>query len=259
MSRQYATQCPACKARFQVTLDQLNKAQGLVRCGACLHVFPADQHLETAPEDHAMPAPIRSPSTPQPRSHIPDIPMQLQMATASTSAAAYLGWSTLTLAAIVALGLQVLWFERDQLSRTPQLQAIYAKACQHLDCQLPARQDLPSIRNHQLIVRDHPQYQGALMIDLLIENEAPFAQPFPALQLIFSSLNGAPRAARAFQPREYLGGDFSPHQLMPSGRQIRVNLEILNPGSLAPNYVLNIIPARRASSTGQERQPAPPR
>ena len=36
------TECPACKARFQVTTGQLKIAHGKVRCGTCLEVFNAE-------------------------------------------------------------------------------------------------------------------------------------------------------------------------------------------------------------------------
>ncbi|WP_458576228.1 MJ0042-type zinc finger domain-containing protein [Aliamphritea spongicola] len=36
------TECPACKARFQVTAGQLKIAHGKVRCGTCLEVFNAE-------------------------------------------------------------------------------------------------------------------------------------------------------------------------------------------------------------------------
>ena len=39
----FATQCPHCHTRFRITRSQLGAAQGLVRCGACLHVFNAAQ------------------------------------------------------------------------------------------------------------------------------------------------------------------------------------------------------------------------
>ncbi len=47
------TQCPGCKTQFRVTPGQLKVANGQVRCGACLEVFPAlpynhyDEPLET--------------------------------------------------------------------------------------------------------------------------------------------------------------------------------------------------------------------
>lgn len=36
-----ATRCPSCNARFRVAADQLKLRAGLVRCGACQHVFDA--------------------------------------------------------------------------------------------------------------------------------------------------------------------------------------------------------------------------
>ncbi|MEH6624996.1 MAG: zinc-ribbon and DUF3426 domain-containing protein [Motiliproteus sp.] len=244
MSKHYATQCPECLSHFQVTLDQLNKAQGLVRCGSCLTVFPADQHLETSNEQ--TPAEVieeQEAKTAAPI--IPEIPLQLQIVEKKDSTLYFLGWFFLTLLAITTLGLQILWFERDSLSRNPQLAPLYQQACQQIDCRLNARQDIPSIRSHHLIIRDHPDYLGALSIDLLIENEAPFEQPFPALQLVFSDLNGDPKAARNFQPDDYLAGDFNSLRLMPSGKQIRLQLEILEPGLQAPNYSLSFVPAKR--------------
>ena len=239
MSRHYATQCPECETRFQVSLDQLNKAQGLVRCGACMHVFAADQYLETAPDAEPGPAIEKTAK----RKSIPEMPLQLQVAEKPDSTLPYLAWSLMTVLAVITLALQLLWFERDQLSRHPQLLSLYSQACEHIDCRLSPRQDLPRISSHHVIVRDHPKYLGALSIDLLIENEAPFEQPFPALQLIFSSFSGEPKAARTFQPTDYLGGDFDDIDMMPSGKRVRLHLEILEPGILAPNYTLNFIPA----------------
>ncbi len=40
------TSCPACSTRFKVVADQLRLHHGLVRCGACVHVFDANTHLE---------------------------------------------------------------------------------------------------------------------------------------------------------------------------------------------------------------------
>lgn len=39
------TQCPNCETRFKVNEAQLRVAQGKVRCGACLAVFDATEHL----------------------------------------------------------------------------------------------------------------------------------------------------------------------------------------------------------------------
>ena len=39
------TECPECATKFRVTEEQLEIAQGRVRCGACLAVFQARDHL----------------------------------------------------------------------------------------------------------------------------------------------------------------------------------------------------------------------
>lgn len=41
MSDQRLTQCPHCKASFKVSEEQLNAANGRVRCGACMNIFDA--------------------------------------------------------------------------------------------------------------------------------------------------------------------------------------------------------------------------
>lgn len=45
------TQCPQCKAYFEITTEQLKVGGGEVRCGQCLTIFNALEHLsETLPE-----------------------------------------------------------------------------------------------------------------------------------------------------------------------------------------------------------------
>ena len=41
MTNSQLTQCPHCKASFKVSDEQLNAANGKVRCGACLNIFDA--------------------------------------------------------------------------------------------------------------------------------------------------------------------------------------------------------------------------
>ena len=45
MSESHVTQCPHCRTSFRVSQAQLAAAHGVVRCGACLHVFNAAEQL----------------------------------------------------------------------------------------------------------------------------------------------------------------------------------------------------------------------
>src|SRR5688572_13135318 len=52
----FLTQCPHCLTSFRVTDAQLEAAEGLVRCGACLGIFSAAANritLKQSPEDAA--------------------------------------------------------------------------------------------------------------------------------------------------------------------------------------------------------------
>ena len=41
----FITQCPHCHTAFRTSISQLQSADGMVRCGACLRVFAADDNL----------------------------------------------------------------------------------------------------------------------------------------------------------------------------------------------------------------------
>lgn len=45
MSETKQTRCPHCTSVFNITDEQLAARGGHVRCGSCLQVFRADQHL----------------------------------------------------------------------------------------------------------------------------------------------------------------------------------------------------------------------
>ncbi|MBR9909567.1 MAG: DUF3426 domain-containing protein [Gammaproteobacteria bacterium] len=47
------TCCPHCDTSFRITEEQLQSAKGAVRCGSCLRVFKAAEHLLAAPENAA--------------------------------------------------------------------------------------------------------------------------------------------------------------------------------------------------------------
>lgn len=52
----HITQCPHCSTAFRVSAEQLSVAKGAVRCGSCLKVFRADEHLR----DRMPPTPLRA-------------------------------------------------------------------------------------------------------------------------------------------------------------------------------------------------------
>jgi hypothetical protein len=98
--------------------------------------------------------------------------------------------------------------------------------------------DLSAIHARNLVVRTHPDVAGALMVDALIVNEASFPQPFPLIEMRFSSMSGEVVAARRFASSEYLSGELKGAQSMQPRTPVHIALEIEDPGKDALNYVV---------------------
>src|SRR5690606_22813640 len=105
-----------------------------------------------------------------------------------------LKWGLLSLAALLVLAAQYLVFNFDHLARTPQWRPFYAGVCDLAGCALPNPSDISLLRGTNLIVRTHPQVPEALIVDAILFNHADYEQPFPVIELSFSSLRGQPVA-----------------------------------------------------------------
>ncbi len=149
-----------------------------------------------------------------------------------------LAWTLVNILLLLALAAQLGWFHFDRVAQHEGLRSLYAEACQRLGCTLPTLLDIDKIKSNNLVVRSHPKAGKALVIDVMVTNEAPFDQPFPNITFQFADLNGKPVAQRVFTPEEYLSGEFRELKLMPSDRPVHVTLEILDPGPDAVNYTM---------------------
>lgn len=151
----------------------------------------------------------------------------------------WLGWGLLNLLAAAALGGQYLTYHFDELARKDQYRPWFETLCPIVNCTLPSRVDISQIRSTNLVVRSHPQYMDALMVDAILYNRASFAQPFPLLELRFADINGQLIASSRFRPSEYLSGELAGQHEMPPQTPIHISLEIKDPGDKAVNYSLD--------------------
>lgn len=150
-------------------------------------------------------------------------------------------WPSLTLVFSLMLFAQVLIKNFDELAIDPGYRAFYANFCAAGLCTLPALKDVTQIRGSNLVVRPHPNQPGALIIDAMINNQAPFDQDFPTLYLSFSNIQGKVIASRAFKPEEYLQGELKSLKNMPSKTPLHLSLELLDPGKEAINYHIDFL------------------
>lgn len=149
-------------------------------------------------------------------------------------------WPTLSLLGLLALIVQVGWFKFDYFSRVEPYRTGYVFLCPYLGCQVPTLVDTSRILASNLVVREHPDTQGALAVDVMLINGAPFEQPFPDLLLVFTDIDQNQVASRRFTPKDYLGGELVGRELMPQNQKIHVTLDLVDPGAEAVNYHISI-------------------
>jgi len=148
-------------------------------------------------------------------------------------------WLVLILLAAGALVGQYVAYHFDELARQDQYRPWFQQLCPQIGCNVPSKVDIAKIKSSNLVVRSHPEFNGALVVDAIIYNRATFSQPFPLLELRFADLNGHLIASRRFKPAEYLSGDLEGMVEMPPQTPIHIALDILDPGAKAVNYSLS--------------------
>ncbi|UZE18627.1 DUF3426 domain-containing protein [Pseudomonas sp. B21-054] len=168
-----------------------------------------------------------------------DDPLQLDWRKRRSPWGRRLLWSLLILLAAAALGGQYIAYHFEELARQDQYRPWFLQICPTIGCDVPSKVDIAKIKSSNLVVRSHPEFSGALVVDAIIYNRAPFSQPFPLLELRFADLNGHLIASRRFKPGEYLGGDLEGRGEMPPQTPIHIALDILDPGPKAVNYSLS--------------------
>ncbi|WP_095148281.1 DUF3426 domain-containing protein [Pseudomonas sp. Irchel s3a18] len=168
-----------------------------------------------------------------------DDPLQLDWQQRRSPWGRRLFWSLMVLLAAAALASQYIAHHFDELARQDQYRPWFQQLCPQIGCSVPSKVDIAKIKSSNLVVRSHPDFSGALVVDAIIYNRAPFSQPFPLLELRFADLNGHLIASRRFKPGEYLNGDLADLAEMPPQTPIHIALDILDPGPKAVNYSLS--------------------
>ena len=151
----------------------------------------------------------------------------------------WLGWGLLNLIAAGVLAGQYAHYHFAELARQDSYRPWFEQLCPLIDCSLPSKVDINQVKSSNLVVRSHPEFSGALVVDAILYNRAPFAQPFPLLEIRFADINGRLLASRRFKPGEYLAGELAGKAEMPPQTPIHISLDILDPGTQAVNYSLS--------------------
>jgi predicted Zn finger-like uncharacterized protein len=154
-------------------------------------------------------------------------------------------WSIGILFLTATLFIEYAWFNRNQLSRIPEVQSRIEDICKQTDCR---RLTLRAPMKIELVTRNiysHPNEKDVLLIDVTMKNNASFSQPYPVMKIDFSDIRGGIVASRNFLPREYLAAgnkpdDSRPDFLAPNSSS-SITMEILDPGIQAMTYEFDFL------------------
>lgn len=139
------------------------------------------------------------------------------------------------------LGVQLTLGLREPLLASPELRPWLDRGCEFAGCRLPALRDPERVEIIARNVRAHPRFGNGLLVDVTLVNRAPYVQPFPVMQLTFTSLDEQWFAQRRFQPAEYLGPNRGTAERLPPDIPVQVVLELLDPGPEAVSYQFDFL------------------
>jgi len=249
------TECPHCHSIFEMNLEQLNQANGQVRCGFCLAIFEASPIEATANDKNTITSnePEIEDQTPAedelkeelPRV-LPDvIPPELRAESrAGKPRFAHLETTLLSLGiifSILAGIIQYSYYHRYQLVQHNNLRPWLIKLCDITGCDLPEPRDPKRIELSSKNIFSHPNTPNALMISATVVNQAEFEQAFPLLELHFEDIRGKAIAGRRFTPEEYLGIPSEEISKMEPGNPVPFNIEIIDPGQDIISYEFDFL------------------
>jgi predicted Zn finger-like uncharacterized protein len=255
---EFVARCPTCETAFRVTPEQLEIANGMVRCGKCIGVFNALEHqVITAAADQAAEVASTRPDLFSDRQLDDEETQALPRLTAlihnefseqqairkpsKTMRTALCRLAAVALGALVLAGQYIYFFSAD-LSRNENYRQALIDSCYYLDCKIAPYSDLSKLTINTFIVQSHATQPGAVVVDMLIENTAQFRQPYPKIKLRFDDLQGQLVAQRVFSPEEYFSqqnrrGSPAPKNIS-SGRQAHISFSLVDPGLSAVNYIV---------------------
>jgi len=256
------TKCPECNAIFRITPDQLDIADGLVRCGLCDAVFNGKDHShegtavaspqvatsyfeqeqESIEEDIVTTDAFDS----NDQHHYDDealmdadkIPTIIRddfgggFLSKPTNPLQITLWTAGAIAlALFFLGQITYWQDVDVLPR-PWVDNF----CILAGCNSDLEQNLAAIKILNRNIYTHPNVDNALMITSSFVNLSERAQPFPQLQIMILDTQGEIVAIRRFSPGDYLVDKELTTTLMQTNQPVGARLEILDPGSTLIAY-----------------------
>lgn len=131
------------------------------------------------------------------------------------------------------LVVQLLLAQRQELATSARWRPLITGVCAALACDVPAWREPAA---YTMLARNVQPgaAPGVLDVSASFRNDARWPQPWPALRLSLSDVDGLPVAARVFSPAEYGGDAIDTRGELAPGQSASVRFEVVEP---APDIV----------------------
>ena len=154
---------------------------------------------------------------------------------------ASLKWVPGILFMLLLLGAQWAFMNLQTFAQNEAYREQILAFCRVTGCSVPDYDKLEFLETRELIIRSHPEAPSALMVDVLLRNSGDFRQVFPGLRLDFMEVRGNVVASRVFRSADYLGGEMRGLRYIPALTEVRLSLEIVDPGEKALGYQMEVV------------------
>ena len=146
-------------------------------------------------------------------------------------------WTSACFVGLIAITLQLAWFNRDLISmKYPQVTPYIKQVCNELDCRILRYRDTQAIKLVNRDVRLHPNYQDTLLVNATMNNELTVRQPYPRVQLTLFDTSGSLLGHRKFIPSDYLDESIDLDEGMPINIPVHFVLEVSGPTAGAVSF-----------------------
>ena len=178
-----------------------------------------------------------------PKDILGDLPDELrEESPAKRSLLATISWGLGTILLLIIIVAQLAWFNRDELLlRYPQFEPAARKVCERLQCETLRYKDISLIKLLNRDVRNHPLYEGNLLVNATMVNKSETIQPFPLIQLALFNTGREVIGYREFKPEEYLDDSINIQVGMLPESPIHFVLEVSGPTKDAVSFEFHFL------------------
>jgi len=237
------TQCPNCQTQYNIDDKALAGAHGQAQCYQCDAVFNA---FENGMKTEVTPVALKKidekiEALGLNRSHELDTEVEELLVDDSITidhdqtigikkkTNHFFSSFLVIIFSITAIG-QAAWLKKDALLKDASYRPYLKIACEQLNCTLPKPKALDKIKVLNRNLAPDPKRNKALSLKLTFQNQAPFSQPIPNLQLSLYDHNEILQARRQFNPDEYLFPAPKQGQNMQINESLSIDLLLDDPG-----------------------------